>query len=156
MKTTPGQSRLSRAIEGSSAAVIKGWLLGAAPFTLVYIIGYPIALVCMIPYVFLAWLLVCLPIYYLAEYKEIFQNRKRCIWYGALGGPLMLYFLPVALALCLPNIHEFKFSLSDLGSFMAMSVIGIPSAMITGAVACEAAFDDRHTYIPEDCGHGNI
>jgi hypothetical protein len=156
MPTIPSTTRLSRAIEGSSEAVIKGWLWGATPFIIVYIVGYVAALICMIPYVFLAWLLVCLPIYYLPEYKEVFQNRKRCIWYGVLGGPLVLYFLPIALALCLPNIHEFKISLNDLGTFIGVSAIGIPSAMITGAVACGAAFDNRKTYIYEDYHHGTL
>jgi hypothetical protein len=144
-------TRLSRAIDGSSRAVIEGWLWGAMPFLLGYIIGYPIALVCMIPHIFLTWLLVCLPVYYLEEYKHLFHNRRRCMWYGAIGGPLMLLYLPFALYLCIPNVHELPLDKNLLTAVGMFSVYGIPSAIITGIVACGEACKNRVEFMPEDC-----
>jgi hypothetical protein len=142
-------SRLSRAIDGSLQALVKGWLWGASPFVLAYVVGYPIALICMIPHLFLTWLLVCLPIYYLEDYKAIFKNRRRCIWYGVLGGPLMLIYLPLALYLCIPaRWHEND--ASGLISFLVGSLCCSPIAMIIGGVACSEACANRAKYMYED------
>jgi hypothetical protein len=90
MEIFESNSRLSWAMTGSWLAVMKGWLLGAAPFTLCCLIGYPIALICMLPYIVLAWLFICLPLYYYEEYRPLFKNHALCAFCGVLGGPLML------------------------------------------------------------------
>jgi hypothetical protein len=144
--TTLSTSRLSRAIEGSSAAVIKGWLWGAAPFTICCLIGYPIALACMLPYVLLAWLLVCLPLYCYEEYRPLFKDRALCAFCGVLGGPLLLYALPWAVGTWIP---EARGLLTD-ETMKNFHLYGIIPAMITGGVACSEASRNRDEFMYED------
>jgi hypothetical protein len=139
-------NRLSRAIDGSSRAVIKGWAWGASPFLLCCLIGYPLALLAMLPYVFFTWLFVCLPLYYYQEYRCLFKNNVRCVLMGGLCGPLMLFAVPWVVKSWLPEV----FATIDDSSINTFNLWGIIPAIITEAVACGKASENRDQFMYED------
>jgi hypothetical protein len=100
----------------------------------------------MLPYVVLAWLFVCLPLYYYEEYRLLFKERALCVVCGLIGGPLLLYALPWVVTTWVPEARGF-FAEESIKNF---HLYGIIPAMITGGVACNEASKNRDEFMYED------
>jgi hypothetical protein len=154
----------SQVLRGSLRAVITGWILGVivtyfpalviSPMLIqVSIISPWNAFARMFPYVFLTWLLVCLPLYNNIPLKSPLWKRSTCVLCGGLFGPLMFWFIPIVITSWFPHTRStfvvpFLNYTPNISYFEWKAVsLATPTAMFIGIFSCWSASTHRNKYL---------
>jgi hypothetical protein len=148
--------RFQRVVIGSLVAVTTGWFLSALPWLICWLIGFPMALFYMFPYVFLTWLLVCLPLYNYVPLRSVLWEKGICVTCGAIAGPIMLWFIPMVVTSWIPAAQSiFAASLyvptpglnaTATSLLNGMQSYAIATSVLMGAISCYYASKNRREY----------